>query len=88
VLDYLPGDPGHVRWFPSEHIFICLEESNELEFLLRRKVGPNIGDLIGVSWINSDGLGSLVPSCNFLGLRNIIGFVHDCHLVRSDLVDP
>ena len=88
MLDYLPRDPEHVRRLPSKHIFICLEESNEFESLLRRKVGPDMGDLIRVSWMNSDGLGSLVPSCDFLGLRNIIGFVHDYHLIRDFLFTP
>ena len=87
MLDYLPGDPRHVRWFPSEYIFICPEESNELKFLLRRKVGPDMGDLIGVCWINGDRLGSLVPSSDFLGLRRVIGFVHDCHSIRLFRVD-
>ena len=66
MLNYLLGDPRHVEWFPSEYIFICLEESNELEFLLRRKVGPDMGDLIVIRCINNYGLHSLVPSCDFL----------------------
>jgi hypothetical protein len=66
VLDYLRGDPGHVRRFPSEYIFICPEESNELEFLLKRKVGPDMSDLIGIGLIDIDRLGSLVSNCDFL----------------------
>ena len=88
MLDYLPRDPKHICCFPREHILICSEESNELDFLLRRMVGPDMGDLIRVCWINDDGLGSLVPSCDFLGLRNIIGFVHDYHLIRDFLFTP
>jgi hypothetical protein len=56
VLNYLPGDPKHVGRFLSEYIFICLEESNELEFLLKRKVGPDMSDLIGIGLIDVDKL--------------------------------
>ena len=73
MLDYLLGDPRHVRWFPSKYIFICPEESNELKFLLRRKVGPDIG--------------GLVPSCDLLRLRSVIWLVCDHRLFRVDHVD-
>jgi hypothetical protein len=66
VLDHLPRDPRHVGRFPSEHIIICPEESNELEFLLRRKVGPDMSNLIGIGLIDVDRFGSLVSSCDFL----------------------
>jgi hypothetical protein len=33
VLDHLPGDPRHLRWFPCEHVCIFLEEGDEHEFL-------------------------------------------------------
>ena len=66
MLDYLPRDSGHVGWFPSEHIFIWPEESNELEFLLRRKAGPDMSDLIGIGLIDVDRIGSLVSSCDFI----------------------
>jgi hypothetical protein len=66
VLNHLHRDPGHVGRSPSEHIIICLEESNELEFLLRRKVGPDMSDLIGIGLINVDRFGSLVSSYDFL----------------------
>jgi hypothetical protein len=47
-----------------------------------------MSDLIGACWINGDGLGSLVLSCDFLELRNIIEFVCDCHLIGDFRVDP
>ena len=47
-----------------------------------------MGDLVGVCFVNSDGFVSLVPSCDFLGLRNIIGFVHDYHLIGDFLFTP
>ena len=71
MLDYLPRDPGHARRLPSEHIFICPEESNELEFLLSRKIGPDMGDLTGVSLNDIDGLDGLVSSHDFLRLSVI-----------------
>ena len=66
MLYYLPRDPEHVGWLPSEYILIFSEKSNELEFLLRRKVSPDMSDLIRIGLINVDRLGGLVSSCDFL----------------------
>jgi hypothetical protein len=27
VLNHLPGDPEHLRWFPGEHVDVCPEEA-------------------------------------------------------------
>jgi hypothetical protein len=33
VLNYLPGDPRHLRWLPGKHVYISLEEGGEHESL-------------------------------------------------------
>jgi hypothetical protein len=33
VLDHLLGDPRHLRQLPCEYVGVCLEESDEREFL-------------------------------------------------------
>ena len=77
MLDYLPGDSRHVRWFPRKHIFIGLEESNELEFLVRREICLDISGLIGIALVDDNWLSGRVPFYDFLRLRCIIGLVCD-----------
>jgi hypothetical protein len=48
VLDHLPGDPRHLRRLPCEHVSICLEESDEREFLFLVQITRNASDLGGV----------------------------------------
>ena len=41
VLDYLPGNTGDIRWFPSKHIDIRPREGNERGFLFVIKGGAD-----------------------------------------------
>jgi hypothetical protein len=33
VLNHLPGDPRHLRWLLSKHVYISPEEGDKREFL-------------------------------------------------------
>jgi hypothetical protein len=48
VLDHLPGDPRHLRRLPCEYIGVCLEESDEREFLFLVQITRNASGLGGV----------------------------------------
>jgi hypothetical protein len=48
VLDHLPGDPRHLRWLPCEYVGVCLEESDEREFLFLVQISGNASGLGGV----------------------------------------
>jgi hypothetical protein len=48
VLNHLPRNPGHLRWFPGEHVNICPEELDEHAFLFLSQVPPNPGGLGGL----------------------------------------
>jgi hypothetical protein len=62
VLDHLPGDPGHLRWLPCEHVVIFLEEGDEREFLFFLQITRNASGLGGIR-VEPDGLdGDVVHS--------------------------
>jgi hypothetical protein len=48
VLDHLPGDPRHLRWFPCECVGICLEEGDEREFLFLLQITRDASGLGGI----------------------------------------
>jgi hypothetical protein len=48
VLNHLPGDPKHLRRLPCEHVGICLEESDEREFLFLVQITRNASGLGGI----------------------------------------
>jgi hypothetical protein len=47
VLNHLPGDPGHLRRFPGEHVDICPEDGDERAFLFLSQIPPDAGGLGG-----------------------------------------
>jgi hypothetical protein len=55
VLNYLSGDPRHLRRLPGKHIYVSLEEGDEHEFLFAVQIPRNAG-----------GLGSNRPDLNGL----------------------
>ena len=62
VLDHLPGDLRHLRWFPYENVGICLEEGDERNFLFLLQITRNTSGLGGIR-AESDGLnGDVVRS--------------------------
>jgi hypothetical protein len=62
VLNYLPGDPRHLRQFPCENVDICSEEGDEHEFLFLLQIARYAGGL-GRIRADLDGLnGSVVCS--------------------------
>jgi hypothetical protein len=62
VLNHLPGDPRHLRWFPSENVNVCPEEGDEREFLFLSQIARDAGGLGGVR-VDLNGLhGSAVCS--------------------------
>jgi hypothetical protein len=48
VLDHLPGDPRHLRWFPCEYIGIFLEEGDECDFLFLPQITRDASGLGGI----------------------------------------
>jgi hypothetical protein len=42
VLNHLPGDSGHIRYFPSENINIFLEKSDKHKFLFGEELVANL----------------------------------------------
>jgi hypothetical protein len=56
MLDHFPGDPRHLRWFPCEHVGICLEEGDEHVFLFFLQITRDASGL-GTTRAELDGLG-------------------------------
>jgi hypothetical protein len=72
VLNHLPGDPRLLRWLPSEHVGICLEEGNEREFLFFSQIPRDAGGLGGVC-ADLDGLSGPAVCSKRLYLRRLGG---------------
>jgi hypothetical protein len=70
VLDQIPGNPWHVRSFPSEDVSVSLEEVDERVFLFRVKAHPDRGSLVVVSCPKIDCL-----DLHFLGWLRLVGFI-------------
>jgi len=62
VLDHLPGDTGHIQWFPREHVGINPEEGDERAFLFFTQLGPDRDHLLGI-----------IPEMNHLSEGCVIG---------------
>jgi hypothetical protein len=60
VLDHLPGDPRHLRWFPCKYVGICLEEGDERDFLFLLQITRDASGL-GGTHTNLDGLDGVLP---------------------------
>ena len=61
VLDHLPGDPGHVGWFPCKHVDIRPEEGDERVFLFLPQLPYG------------DGFLGIIPEVDPLGESRAIG---------------
>ena len=70
VLDHLPRDPRHLRWFPCEHVDICLEEGDEHEFLFFLQITHDASGLGGAR-SELDGLGGHAVCPRWLHLRHL-----------------
>jgi hypothetical protein len=70
VLDQIPGNPWHVRSFPSEDVSVSLEEADERVFLFRVKAHPDHGSLVVVACPKIDCL-----DLHFLGWLRLVGFI-------------
>jgi hypothetical protein len=70
VLNHLPGDPRHLRWFPCENVDICLEEGDEREFLFLLQIARDAGGLGGVR-VDLDGLDGSVVCSRWLHLWHL-----------------
>jgi hypothetical protein len=68
VLDHLPGDPRHLRRFPSEYVGICLEEGDERDFLFLLQIARNTSGLGGIH-ADLDGLDGTAACSRWLHLR-------------------
>jgi hypothetical protein len=45
ILDHLPRDLKHLRWFPDKHVNGSLEEGDECEFLFVVQITHDTGSL-------------------------------------------
>jgi hypothetical protein len=70
VLDHLPGDPRHLRWFPCEYVGICLEEGDEHGFLFLLQITRDAGGLGGIH-TDLDGLDGTAICSRWLHLRHL-----------------
>jgi hypothetical protein len=70
LLDHLPGDPWHLRWFPCENVGICLEEDDERAFLFLLQIARYASDLGGVD-ADLDGLDGTTVCSRWLHLRHL-----------------
>jgi hypothetical protein len=70
VLDHLPWDPRHLRWFPCEYVGICLEEGDERDFLFLLQIARDASGLGGIH-ADLDGLDGTVVCSRWLHLRHL-----------------
>jgi hypothetical protein len=70
VLDHLPRDPRHLRWFPCEYVGICLEEGDERDFLFLLQIARDARGLGGIR-AEPDGLDEDVVCSKWLHLRHL-----------------
>jgi hypothetical protein len=70
VLDHLPGDLRHLRWFPYENVGICLEEGDERNFLFLLQITRNASGLGGIP-AEPDGLDGDAVCSGWLHLRHL-----------------
>jgi hypothetical protein len=70
VLDHLPGDPRHLRWFPCEYVGICLEEGDERDFLFLLQIAHDASGLGGIH-ADLDGLDGTAVCSRWLHLRHL-----------------
>jgi hypothetical protein len=70
VLYQPPGHPWHVRWFPSEDVWVSPEEADERVFLFRVKAHPDHGSLADVACPKVDRL-----DLHFLRGLRLVGYV-------------
>ena len=70
VLDHLPGDPRHLRWFSCEYVGIFLEEGDEREFLFLLQITHDASGLGGI-YAELDGLDGDADYTRWLHLRHL-----------------
>jgi hypothetical protein len=70
VLDHLPGDPRHLRWFPCEYVGICLEEGDERDFLFLLQIPRDASSLGGIR-AEPDGFDGDAVCSRWLHLRHL-----------------
>jgi hypothetical protein len=70
VLDHLPRDLRHLRWFPCEYVDICLEEGDERDFLFLLQIARDASGLGGIH-VDLDGLDGTAVCSRWLHLRHL-----------------
>ena len=80
MLDHLPGDPKHIRRLPCEHVLVCLEEGDELEFLFGVNIGSNLNCL---GWFRRVEGHCLDATIGLFGVDVIVGLAFGIVRFRS-----